>query len=332
MKKIVPLTFVLIGMALLITAILSWIDARNAAGPQDFSQSLRDWMTFIAGLGVCIKGWMDLAVKGTLPAPTQSNTDEAIISGTENSSNEVQRTNLAKSNFVGFIAHELKNPLTSIKGYVELLAAGSVGQVNELQVNFLNTIRANVERMSALVSNLNDDALIEAKNLRLDFKAVDLPNIVEEVVRSTRRQIEEKHQTLELHLPTERLPLALADHVRVSQILTHLISNANKYTPEGGQILLGAEVVPNQWDLNGARNVVHFWVKDNGIGISLEDQKHVFQKFFRSEDPKAREAPGTGLGLYLAKSLVEMMGGRIWYESEFRKGTTFHFTIPVAEE
>jgi signal transduction histidine kinase len=77
--------------------------------------------------------------------------------------------------------------------------------------------------------------------------------------------------------------------------------------------------------------VVHIWVKDNGIGISLEDQKKIFQKFFRSEDSKARESTGTGLGLNITRSLIEMMGGRVWFESEFRQGTTFHFTVPVAE-
>jgi signal transduction histidine kinase len=82
---------------------------------------------------------------------------------------------------------------------------------------------------------------------------------------------------------------------------------------------------------NGAREVIHFWVKDSGIGIRREDHDKIFQKFFRSDDSKAREVPGTGLGLYITKRLVEMMGGRIWFESEFRKGSTFHFTVPVAE-
>ena len=221
--------------------------------------------------------------------------------------------------------------MTSIKGYVELLAAGSVGQINEMQANFLTTIRANVERMSALISDLNDNAKIEANSLRLDFRQVDLPNIVDEVVRSTKRQIEEKHQTLELHVPSQ-LPLAWADGVRVTQILANLVNNAHKYTPEGGKIVIGAEVIDNRRDPKGAPQVVHFWVQDNGIGISPDAQAQVFQKFFRSDDSKAREAPGTGLGLNITKSLVEMLGGRIWFESEFRKGTTFHFTIPVAEE
>ncbi|MGE5251322.1 MAG: ATP-binding protein, partial [Bacteroidota bacterium] len=243
---------------------------------------------------------------------------------------EVQRANLAKSDFVSFVAHELKNPMTSIKGYTELLAGGAVGQVNEMQSSFLNTIRSNVERMSTLVSDLNDNSKIEAGRLRLDYRALEVAGLVEEVSRSTRRQIEDKKQALQVELPAS-LPVVWADGTRVTQVLTNLVSNANKYTPEGGTITIGAEAGPNQWDPGGARQVVHMWVRDNGIGISNEDQPKVFQKFFRSEDLKAREAPGTGLGLNITRSLVEMQGGRIWFESEFRKGTTFHFTIPVAE-
>ncbi|MCS7010338.1 MAG: GAF domain-containing sensor histidine kinase, partial [Anaerolineales bacterium] len=245
--------------------------------------------------------------------------------------NEVQRANEAKSEFVSFVAHELKNPMTSIRGYTELLAKGAVGPVNEMQLNFLNTIHANVERMATLVSDLNDNSKIEAGRLRLDFKAVELPHVVEEVMRSLRRQVEEKKQLLQVRLPPS-LPKVWADPVRLGQILTNLVSNANKYTPEGGEIIIGAEASENRWDTTGPSRVVHVWVQDNGIGISLEDQAKIFQKFFRSDDQKAREAPGTGLGLNITKSLVEMMNGRIWFESEYRKGTTFHFTVPIVEE
>jgi len=185
--------------------------------------------------------------------------------------------------------------------------------------------------MSTLVSDLNDNSKIEAGRLRLDYKAVDLSEVVDEVTRSTNRQVEEKKQEIELQVP-DSLPKVWADQTRVSQVLTNLVSNAHKYTPEGGTIIVGAEVSANQWDPEGAAQVAHIWVKDNGIGISDEDQKKIFSKFFRSDDSKAREAPGTGLGLNITKSLAEMQGGKIWFESEFRKGTTFHFTIPVAEE
>jgi len=243
---------------------------------------------------------------------------------------EVQRANLAKSEFVSFVAHELKNPMTSIKGYTELLAAGAVGPISEMQANFLNTIRSNVERMATLVSDLNDQSKIEAGRLRLEYKAVAIADVVDEVLRSTRRQIEEKKQTITVEIPAQ-LPAVWADRTRLGQVLTNLVSNAHKYTPEGGQIIVGAEAADNQWDPQGAARVVHVWVRDTGIGISVEDQPKIFQKFFRSEDQKAREAPGTGLGLNITRSLVEMQGGRIWFESEFRKGTTFHFTVPVAE-
>jgi len=243
---------------------------------------------------------------------------------------EVQRANAAKSDFVSLVAHELKNPMTSIKGYAELLTAGAVGAVNEMQASFLNTIRSNTERMSTLVSDLNDNSKIEAGRLRLDFKSVDLGELLDEIVRSNRRLIDEKQQTVHLEMP-EQLPRVWSDRTRLGQILTNLISNANKYTSEAGTFTVGAESAANKWDPQGASRVVHVWVRDNGIGISQEDQERIFQKFFRSEDPKAREVPGAGLGLNITRSLVEMQGGQIWFESQYRQGTTFHFTIPIAE-
>ena len=243
---------------------------------------------------------------------------------------EVQRANLAKSDFVSFVAHELKNPMTSIKGYTELLAGGAVGQINEMQTNFLHTIKSNVERMSTLVSDLNDNAKIEAGRLRFEYKATSAADLVDEVVRTMKRQIDDRKQTLEILIP-EKLPPMWADRIRVGQVLTNLLSNAYKYTPESGVLQVGVEETENLWDSDGAPRVIHLWVKDNGIGLTVEDQQKMFQKFFRSDDPKAREAPGTGLGLNITKSLVEMQGGRIWFESEYRVGTTFHFTVPVAE-
>jgi signal transduction histidine kinase len=142
--------------------------------------------------------------------------------------------------------------------------------------------------------------------------------------------MEDKQQTLEVILPPN-LPNIWADRVRTEQVLVNLVSNAYKYTPEGGHIIIQAEKADNQWDPQGSPQVVHMWVKDNGFGISPEDQKKIFQKFFRSPDEQARKSPGTGLGLNITKSLVEMQGGRIWFESEFRKGTAFHITLQVSE-
>ncbi len=244
---------------------------------------------------------------------------------------EVEAANIAKSDFVSFVAHELKNPMTSIKGYTELLAAGAVGEVNENQGNFLQTIRSNVIRMSTLVSDLNDNSKIEVGRLRMDFAPVAISEIINNAVRSTDKQIAEKKQTVSLEVG-KNLPKIWADSTRVEQVLVNFVSNSYKYTQEEGHIIIGAEESDNKWDPEGAPKVIHVWIKDNGIGMTEEDQAKVFTKFFRSEDQKAREAPGTGLGLNITKSLIEMQGGRTWFESKFREGTTFHFTVPTAEE
>ena len=241
----------------------------------------------------------------------------------------VQRASVAKSEFVSFVSHELKNPMTSIKGYAELLAAGAVGQISEPQMNFLKTILTNVDRMATLVSDLADESRIEAGRLRLDFESQDPYSILDEVVRSEKRMIEEKKQNLLIQMP-EDLPHVWADRTRLVQILSNLISNSRKYTQDGGQILVSAQIEADSKNKSG--QILHFWVKDNGYGIDEENQKKIFQKFYRVEDIRAREVSGTGLGLNITKSLVEAMGGDIWFESVMNQGSTFHFTMPVAEQ
>ncbi|PKO09855.1 MAG: hypothetical protein CVU40_08180 [Chloroflexi bacterium HGW-Chloroflexi-2] len=243
---------------------------------------------------------------------------------------EVQEANQAKSEFVSLVAHELKNPMTSIKGYTELLATGAVGSITPAQANFLSTIRNNTDRMNTLVSDLNDLTKIEAGSMRMEPEALDLKEIINELVRSTKRQLEEKQQTLHIEIDKE-LSEVWADPNRLLQILTNLISNAHKYTQKNGEISLIAEKSKDYWGTDPSIWVTHIMVKDNGLGISVEDQKMIFQKFFRSEDAEIRASSGTGLGLNITRSLVEMQGGRIWFESEYKKGTTFHLTLPMAE-
>ncbi len=242
----------------------------------------------------------------------------------------VEQANRAKSEFVSMVSHELKTPMTAIRGYTDLLLGGAVGPINEAQTNFLGTIRFNVDRMQVLVSDLADAARIEAGRLRLSFGRVSIPRIIQEVARSAQGQIDAKEQQLFLEIPDD-LPDVWGDQGRLIQVLTNLVSNANKYSPAGASIYVTAEQTENRWDPDGAPQVVHVAVRDTGFGIKEEDQHKIFSKFFRSEDEEIRNAPGTGLGLNITKTLIEMQGGRIWFESEFREGTTFHFTVPVAE-
>ena len=202
--------------------------------------------------------------------------------------------------------------------------------MSEAQQNFLGTVRSNILRMTTIVEDLADISRIESGNLRLDFNAVDIDNVMNEVNRAQRRDIEEKGQLLSVDIPTD-LPAVWGDRVRLVQILINLVSNASKYTPDGGEINVYAEQIPNHWDPDGPSDVVLVTVQDTGIGITEQDQVKVFNKFFRSEDPKARQAPGTGLGLNITRNLIELQGGKIWFDSEYGKGTTFNFTIPIAE-
>ncbi len=242
----------------------------------------------------------------------------------------VEEANRAKSEFVSMVSHELKTPMTAIRGYTDLLLGGAVGPVNEAQGNFLNTIRFNVDRMQVLVSDLADAARIEAGRLRLSFGRVSIQQIVREVIRSAQAQMDAKEQRLFVEIPDD-LPEVWGDQGRLIQVLTNLVSNANKYSPVGAEIYITAEHAENRWDPEGVPEVVHVAVRDTGFGIKEEDQHKIFSKFFRAEDEEIRNAPGTGLGLNITRTLIEMQGGKIWFESKFREGTTFHFTVPVAE-
>ena len=244
---------------------------------------------------------------------------------------ELQRANQAKSEFVSFVAHDLKNPMTSMKGYTDLLLKGVVGPLNEQQSGFLSTILNNVTRMETLVSDLNDLTKQETGNMRLDIAPVDFRAVVDETIRAQQRQIDEKEQDLTLQVPFD-LPLVLGDHTRLVQIMTNFVSNANKYTPPGGTITITAEAARNTWDPGGAPQVIHCSVQDTGIGMSEEDLDQLFVPYFRSENPKTREQPGTGLGLTITRGLIEQHGGRVWVESALEAGTTFHFTLPLATE
>ena len=185
---------------------------------------------------------------------------------------EVETANIAKSDFVSLVSHELKTPMTSIKGFTDLLAAGMVGPVNPAQSNFLNTIRTNVDRMATLVSDLTDISRIEAGSMRLEFEAIGVPDVVNEVVHSTHNQIDEKQQTLVLNV-AEDLPRMWGDRSRIVQVLMNLVSNAYKYTPPEGQIAISAELAPNSWDLEGAPQVIHLAVEDTGYGSAKKTSR-----------------------------------------------------------
>ncbi len=233
----------------------------------------------------------------------------------------VQDANTAKTKFVSVVTHELRIPMTSIKGYTDLIRQGAVGPVTEMQSSFLNTIRNNVDRMTALVSDLSDISHIETGRLKLSCSFILVKEYIQETINSIKHRLDEKNQSLELDIQDE-LPQVYADPNRLVQVLTNLINNANKYTPAEGRITVRA---------NQHGNFVRIEVVDNGIGIDEEDQKKLFSQFFRSENEVVREQQGWGLGLNLTKHLVDLMGGEIGVESEPKKGSTFWFSLPIQQ-
>ena len=232
-----------------------------------------------------------------------------------------------KSEFVATVSHELRTPMTSIRGYVDVLLMGAAGAVNENQVHFLNIVKNNTERLNILVNDLLDVSRIESGRVTLSPQALDLREIAEDVIGDVLRRSQEENKPMALSLDApKKLPAVYGDIERVRQILGNLVDNAYHYTPENGTITVQIHTP------NGGREV-QVDVRDTGVGIPLEDQSRVFERFYRGEHPLVLQTPGTGLGLSIVKEIVEMHKGRIWMKSTGvpGDGSTFSFTLPVYE-
>ncbi|PID86054.1 MAG: hypothetical protein CSB13_04910 [Chloroflexi bacterium] len=245
---------------------------------------------------------------------------------------QVREANLAKSEFVSMVSHELKTPMTSMRGYTDLLLSGMTGELSSQQQGFLETIAANIRRMSQQIQDLTDISRIETGQLYIEKVPTAFTNVVSETLQTIRGPYDEKQIELHLDLPTD-LPLVLADNGRLIQVLTNLLSNACKYSPQQTDVYVNiyADEIALQ-ENSPAEPVVICTIKDNGYGISEEDQAKLFTKFFRAEDPNIRKANGTGLGLSITKGIVELHGGQMWVESKIGEGTTFSFAIPQVTE
>jgi len=227
---------------------------------------------------------------------------------------------LTKTDFVSTVTHELRLPMTSIKGYSDLIRGGMAGPVTDMQKQLLETVRVNVDWMNALVSDLSDIAKVETGRLKVDLEALDPAACIQEAVRVMQPQLEARKQTLTVQ--ANDLPKVHADYKRLVQMLIYMLTNANRYTQEGGQIQIQAEAEDR---------AVRFAVIDNGVGVAAIDQPRLFTQFFRSEDQVVRDHKGWGLALNLVKQLAGLMGGTVGAESAGvpGQGSTFWFTIPV---
>jgi PAS domain S-box-containing protein len=229
-----------------------------------------------------------------------------------------------KSDFISLASHQLRTPLSAIKTYTHILADGYMGSLNASQKKTLRTIISASNRMNQLISTLLNITRIESGTIAINLKYIKLDDLIKEVIEELSLTAEAKDIELNLKVSSGSATTHMrTDALIIKEVVTNLISNSIKYTPEGGKVNI--VIKPKKKDITVA-------ISDNGWGIPLQSHDKVFSKFFRGPNVIKRETSGTGLGLYLVKGLIENLQGKIWFESEEGRGTTFYFTLPRTAE
>lgn len=225
-----------------------------------------------------------------------------------------------KSEFINVVSHQLRAPLTNLKWATEFLTAKENEVDPEKKEEYNKGINENIERMVELVDNLLIISRLEQDRIPFQKKEVSLEEIIKDFIYQFRAFAEASNVDLQSHFE-ENLPKLFIDPYQIKLVIENLIDNAIRYTKGGGKIelSLGRES-PSQ---------IIFSIKDSGVGIPKEDQKYIFQKFFRSGNALKEQTKGSGLGLNIVKMIIEKLGGKIWFESEEGKGTTFYFILPI---
>lgn len=239
----------------------------------------------------------------------------------------------AKSEFVSVASHQLRTPLSIINWYIELLESGDSGVLDAEQRTFVEEIAKSSKRMVMLVNTLLDVSRLELGSLKLDEKPTDVVAVVAHAVNELQYKVEE--QRLKVTTQFSKLPKVLIDDKHFESVVQNIFANALKYTPEGGEVSLRVvdlEVGEKFGGKKMSESNVGVEVEDTGYGIPKQQQDKIFDKFFRADNVLDKDEPGTGLGLYIAKSVIEAMGGHIWFTSEEGKGTTFYITVPRKTE
>lgn len=226
----------------------------------------------------------------------------------------------ATDEFVSVASHELKTPMVSIQGYADMMTQGMAGEVTEQQKRFLSIISRNVQRLEAIVSDLTDVSRIETGHIYIEIGEVNVADVIEQIRDSTMAQFEEREHTLIVNRPPD-LPRVKADPKRLIQIMNNLVSNAYKYTPDGGTITISCRQHNDR---------VEIAVSDTGVGMTEDELKNLGKKFWRADNEHVISQKGTGLGFAITKSLVELMNGDLSVRSKKGVGSTFAFTLPVA--
>lgn len=252
---------------------------------------------------------------------------------------KLEKLERLKSEFISIVSHELRTPLTSIKNSLDILMSGRCGEITQAADKFLSMAMRNVQRLSGIINDLLDLSKIEAGKMDFNFA----PTNINTVIGYVKSALSEVAKSKGLNLITseaENLPKITADAQRLEQVLTNLVSNAIKFTPENKTIKISSSLVNskdikiNEYFKDSIKlkdgDYIEVCVEDEGIGIAEKDLLHAFDKFAQIENSLSRKAGGTGLGLPIAKQLLEAHRGAIWCDSELHKGSKFYFVIPVS--
>jgi PAS domain S-box-containing protein len=232
---------------------------------------------------------------------------------------ELERVTKMKTQFIDVVSHELRTPLTVMRGYIDLMESEYSAKLEPKFGSRLNIIKANTDKLYGLVESMLDVSRLEKGSLMIHPEPVRVDAILEEIVQTMVHDSEVKHQTLTLDIEG-KLPLIMADRRRLKDVFNNLIDNAIKYTQEGGRIQVSAR---------DEGRMLHVWVKDNGVGIPLENLGKIFDRFHLvTSNDLSHQVNRLGLGLPIAKGIIEAHGGRVWVESQVGKGSVFHVDLP----
>ncbi len=228
-----------------------------------------------------------------------------------------------KTEFVSLSAHQLRTPLSSIKWALKMLLDGDIGKITEEQRDFIKKTYQSNERMIALINDLLDVTRIEEGKYLYNPVFTQIENIIQSVINYYQREIKRKKIKFEFKKAQKKFPKLKIDVEKMKVAIGNLLDNAIRYTQVGGTVTFFLDCVKNK---------VEFSIHDTGIGISIDQQERIFTKFFRGANAVQMETEGTGLGLYIAKNIIEAHNGKIWFKSNPKKGTTFYFNLPVEKE